>query len=136
MAHLKVFVHLLKALILSYHYTYSRPDVHYKIWRQSPPCSCLKALVQKNKQNNRKKTALNFYYAFIVKSFAGYGTQPPGYKGPGPYPQAPPAPQGGYQQGYGYQQIPSYQQQSAVVVQQQPQILVVGGCPACRVGII
>lgn len=62
-----------------------------------------------------------------------YGTQPQGgYKG---LPQGAP-PQGGYQQGFGYQPIPSYQQQSAVVVQQQPQIVVVGGCPACRVGVL
>ncbi|KAL4240188.1 Integral membrane protein 2C [Mactra antiquata] len=34
----------------------------------------------------------------------------------------------------GYQQIPSYQQQT--IVQSQPQIIVVGGCPACRVGVL
>ena len=39
----------------------------------------------------------------------------------------------GYPPAGAYQQLPSYQQQQAVIVQPQPQIIVVGGCPACRV---
>lgn len=52
-------------------------------------------------------------------------------------PTAPPAGQyKGYPAQGGYQQLPSYQQQSTVYVQPQPQIIIVGGCPACRVGVL
>lgn len=79
----------------------------------------------------------------------GYGAVPPN----APYPPA-----GAYHQGYdpskehtgynqpgypqggqtGYPGQPGYQQQYGVIVQQQPatQVVLVGGCPACRAGVL
>ncbi|KAH3861935.1 brain protein I3-like [Dreissena polymorpha] len=63
-----------------------------------------------------------------------------GYVNYGSQPSAPPSV--GYDQSKayqgGYQPLPSYQQQTThqVIVQQQPQIIVVGGCPACRIGVL
>lgn len=62
-----------------------------------------------------------------------------GYQGYGAVPSAPagqydPRKVGeGYPAGGGYQQIPSYQQNQSIIVQPHQQIIVVGGCPACRV---
>ncbi|ELU05494.1 hypothetical protein CAPTEDRAFT_229039 [Capitella teleta] len=70
----------------------------------------------------------------------GYG--PPGYQGapgpnyqgpPGPYQNQPPPP--GFSPGPG--QHPSYMQpNTTILVQPQPNVVVVGGCPACRVGVL
>lgn len=83
----------------------------------------------------------------------GYGAVPPNAPYQGGYPPA-----GAYHQGYdpskehagynqpgypqgeqtGYPGQPGYQQQYGVIVQQQPatQVVLVGGCPACRAGVL
>lgn len=83
----------------------------------------------------------------------GYGAVPPNAPYQGGYPPA-----GAYHQGYdpskehtgynqpgyaqggqpGYPGQPGYQQQYGVIVQQQPatQVVLVGGCPACRVNVV
>lgn len=67
-------------------------------------------------------------YQESVGAYTNYGA---------PQGSAPPAGQYGpkYQGQGGYQQVPSYQSQQ-VLVQPQPQIVLVGGCPACRVGVL
>jgi len=95
-------------------------------------------------------------YAQPPAGSAGYGPPPPaGAAGVVPKHPVPPyggqypgsyqggAPAGSYQQGPpGYRpypgQQPSYMQgtTTTVMVQPQPSVIVVGGCPACRVGVL
>ena len=92
--------------------------------------SCFLSDVEHSTVHQKKSTVLQFLF-FLGGYNQGYGAMPSAPAGQYD-PRKVPGGQG-YPPAGAYQQLPSYQHQQAVIVQPQQQIIVVGGCPACRV---